>query len=138
MNELGEFIWPVRVYWEDTDAAGVVYYANYLKFFERARTEWLRSLGIEQQILHARDAKALVVRQASVDYRRPARYGDSLLITSRLVEISQVRLRFEQQIGSRTEDAGCWVTADVEVVCVNALTFKPARMPVWIQQLLEK
>src|SRR5690349_5802137 len=74
------FTWPVRVYWEDTDAGGIVFYANYLKFFERARTEWLRSLGIEQRELRASTGGIFVVGETSVRYHRPARLDDELLV----------------------------------------------------------
>ena len=81
-----EFCWPVRVYWEDTDAGGIVFYANYLKFFERARTEWLRSLGLEQQALRQRSGGMFVVSEASLRYHRVARLDDELLVTARPLE----------------------------------------------------
>lgn len=132
-----EFLWPVRVYWEDTDAAGVVYYANYLKFMERARTEWLRALGVEQQVLRDQDERMFVVSRAEIDYHRPARYGEALLVSSRIARRTPARLTFGQQI-LRTGTDQVLVEGQVDVVCVNALTFKPARMPDWIQQVLER
>ena len=78
-----DFAFPIRIYWEDTDAGGIVFYANYLKFFERARTEWLRSLGLEQQKLREQTGGMFVVTQAQVDYHRPARQDDQLLVTAR-------------------------------------------------------
>ena len=81
------FHWPVRVYWEDTDAGGIVFYANYLKFFERARTEWLRSLGIEQQRLREDSGGMFVVADSHVKYHRAARLDDTLLVTAKLKEL---------------------------------------------------
>ena len=91
------FSWPVRVYWEDTDAGGIVFYANYLKFFERARTEWLRSLGIEQHSLKAQSGGMFVVADTTVRYRRPARLDDQLLVTARLSEPGRASMTIFQQ-----------------------------------------
>lgn len=137
MNGGREFVWPVRVYWEDTDAAGVVYYANYLKFMERARTEWLRELGVAQETLRDQDGRMFVVRRAEVNYRQPARYGEELQVVSRIAEHTPARLVFQQQV--RLSGAGMLlVEGVVEVVCVSAQTFRPARMPGWLQQLLDR
>ena len=81
---MAAFAWPVRIYWEDTDAGGIVFYANYLKFFERARTEWLRSLGLGQQHLREQNGGMFVVTDARVRYLRPARLDDELLVTAEL------------------------------------------------------
>jgi acyl-CoA thioester hydrolase len=81
------FTWPVRVFWEDTDAGGIVFYANYLKFFERARTEWLRGLGIQQQRLREEAGGMFVVTDTQVRYLRPARLDDLLLVTARVLEV---------------------------------------------------
>ena len=132
-----EFLWPVRVYWEDTDSAGVVYYANYLKFMERARTEWLRALGVEQEILRDQDERMFVVRRVETDYRQPARYGEELQVVSRIAERTPARLVFRQQVCLAASGV-LLVEGMVEVVCVNALTFRPARMPGWLQQLLDR
>jgi acyl-CoA thioester hydrolase len=86
MMQSGTFNWPVRVYWEDTDAGGIVYYANYLKFFERSRTEWLRTLGIAQQSLREKTGGMFVVSQATVNYLQSARLDDELLVTTSLLE----------------------------------------------------
>ena len=91
------FNWPVRVYWEDTDAGGIVFYANYLKFFERARTEWLRSLGVEQQRLKTEAGGMFVVAQAQLRYFRPARLDDRLRITARLVTLGRASVTIFQQ-----------------------------------------
>ena len=92
------FSWPIRVYWEDTDAGGIVFYANYLKFFERARTEWLRSLGIGQQQLKASTGGMFVVAQTSVRYLRPARLDDELMVTASLQQSGRASMTIEQQV----------------------------------------
>ena len=92
------FTWPVRVYWEDTDAGGIVFYANHLKFFERARTEWLRSLGLEQQRLREQGTGMFVVTHSDLRYLRPARLDDLLLVTARLLEAGRASLTIEQQV----------------------------------------
>ena len=93
-----QFVWPVRVYWEDTDAGGVVYYANYLKFMERARSEWLRSLGVEQTVLAEQDGLVFVVRQVAVDYLKPARFDDALAVVCALAELNKASLTMSQRI----------------------------------------
>ncbi len=90
------FAWPVRVYYEDTDSGGVVYYANYLKFLERARTEWLRSLGAEQDELMARDGVLFAVHALTMDYLRPARFNDLLWVTAAIAEQGRASLTFKQ------------------------------------------
>src|SRR5688572_9377576 len=89
---------PVRIYWEDTDAGGIVYYANYLKFMERARTEWLRALGVEQESLVSEQGLMFVVVHADVSFRKPARYGDSLQVSCALEERSRASMTFRQQV----------------------------------------
>jgi len=120
------FSWPVRVYYEDTDLGGVVYYANYLKFLERARTEWLRSLGFAQTELAARHGVAFVVRAIALDYLKPARFDDMLDITVALAEAGASRIGVAQRVRRGAEDL---VTADVDIACVHTATFKPARIP---------
>ncbi len=92
------FAWPVRVYYEDTDAQGLVYFANYFKFMERARTEWLRSLGIEQDALMRDDRRVFVVVDTQADFREPARFNDELLVTVNLVSLARASFLIEQQI----------------------------------------
>ncbi len=131
MNEFPVFDWPVRVYWEDTDAGGVVYYANYLKFLERARTEWLSALGLEQDHL-ARDAGVLfVVRRVTADYLRPARFNDRLLVRSRLSELGRASLVMEQEVLRGSERL---LTARVQVACVEPAGFRPARIPGFVTE----
>jgi acyl-CoA thioester hydrolase len=126
------FIWPVRVYYEDTDAAGVVFYANYLKFMERARTEWLRTLGFEQTTLMHDHNVVFVVRSLAVEFLRPALFNDELEVTvvlrgahGSLIEIAQ----------SVRRGAHSLVVGEVKVACVNTQSFKPVRIP---KSILEK
>jgi len=100
---LDSFQWPLRVYWEDTDAGGIVFYANYLKFFERSRTEWLRSLGIEQQHLKETTGSMFVVSETSLRYHRPARLDDELIVTARLIEKGRASLIIGQQALLKSE-----------------------------------
>jgi len=120
------FSFPVRVYYEDTDAAGVVYYANYLKFFERARTEWLRSLGFGQAATAATDGTVFVVRAASTEYRKPARLDDALTIRSQVTRVGRASLEFAQTC-ERDDDV--LATGRIQIGCVNADTLRPAPMP---------
>ena len=97
------FRWPVRVYWEDTDAGGIVFYANYLKFFERSRTEWLRSLGVKQQQLRQSTGGMFVVAETSIRYHRPARLDDELIVTASLIEQGRASLIIGQQALLKSE-----------------------------------
>ncbi|WP_051294020.1 tol-pal system-associated acyl-CoA thioesterase [Pseudoduganella violaceinigra] len=120
-----EFTWEVRVYYEDTDAGGIVYYANYLKFFERARTEWLRSLGVNQDIL-LRDHDAMfVVKNVSADYQAPARLDDVIKLTLRIAKLGRASIQFEQEAwcGDRLLN-----TAHVKVGCVDS-ALRPRAVP---------
>ncbi len=92
-----DFLWPIRVYWEDTDAGGIVFYANYLKYFERARTEWLRSLGIQQRVLQEQSGGMFVVSETQVRYQRPARLDDPLIIRTQVLELGRASMVLEQQ-----------------------------------------
>ena len=120
------FSWPVRVYYEDTDLGGVVYYANYLKFLERARTEWLRARGFEQNALAAVHQVMFIVRAVSLDYRKPARFNDELEVTVELREIGASRIALQQLVRRGQEEM---VAAQVEIACVNTISFKPVRIP---------
>jgi tol-pal system-associated acyl-CoA thioesterase len=124
-----EFTWPVRVYWEDTDAGGVVYYANYLRFLERARTEWLRTLGIEQMALKEQHGLIMVVAQVEANYRRPARYGDVLQVRCRIAEIGKVSLSFEQSVHRDVVDGELLLDGKIRVACIDAVSFKPRALP---------
>ncbi len=116
----------VRVYWEDTDAGGVVFYANYLKFFERARTEWLRHLGVGQQALRAETGALFVVTDTAVRYRAPARLDDELSVTVQLVERGAASMKISQ-----TAWRGDTLLAegDIRIGCVDELSFRPRRIP---------
>jgi acyl-CoA thioester hydrolase len=120
------FTWPVRVYYEDTDAGGVVYYANYLKFLERARTEWLRALGFELTGL-ARDHGAMfIVRSLAIDYLRPAAFNDEIAVTVELEELGAGQIMLRQRIARGADELA---TARVRLACVNPATFRPVRIP---------
>lgn len=125
------FLWPVQIYYEDTDAGGVVYYANYLKFMERARTEWLRSLGLEQDELIARDSVIFAVRSVKVDYLRPARFNEALTVSAELVEQGRASLTFEQ-IVRRDNDATILCQGQIKIACLDSQTFKPRPLPAGI------
>lgn len=119
------FSWPARVYWEDTDGGGVVYYANYLKFLERARTEWLRSLGFVQTELAKDPGIIFVVAGLTIDYRRPARLDDALVITCNCAPDGAC-MRFDQRILRNDE---VLVEASVRIACLDAASFRPKRIP---------
>ena len=125
-DDRADFRWTVRVYYEDTDAAGIVYYANYLKYFERCRTEWLRSLGIDQSELAARRKLQFVVADLAVRYHRPARLDDSLTIDAALAEKARTYVVFRQQARRGAE---LLASAQVKVACIDAARMAPARMP---------
>ena len=120
------FTWTVRVYYEDTDAGGIVYYANYLKFFERARTEWLRSLDIHQQALLAGEGVAFVVRSAAVDYLASARLDDEIRLTLSIDKLGRASVQFVQQAWRGDVLLS---SATVKVGCVNAATMRPRPLP---------
>lgn len=134
MSQPREFFWPVRIYYESTDACGVVYHAEYLKFFERARTEWLRSLGFEQPELRSSDGVIFVVRSMRIKYVQPARFNESLQVASRLVELGRSRFVFEQAL-MRGEEL--LTQAQVEVACVADPDFRPTALPSRIRQQFE-
>ena len=120
-----EFTWDVRVYYEDTDAGGIVYYANYLKFFERARTEWLRSLGVNQDILLREHDAMFVVKNVSADYHAPARLDDVIKLTLRIAKLGRASIQFVQEAwcGERLLN-----TAHVKVGCVDS-ALRPRAVP---------
>jgi acyl-CoA thioester hydrolase len=129
------FEFPIRVYWEDTDAGGIVFYANYLKFFERGRTEWLRSLGIGQQKLRDETGGMFVVSETTVKYHQPARLDDELIVTAALTEAGRASLTIVQQVLSGGPEPRT-VKADgmIRIGWVDVATLRPARIP---QQVLE-
>ena len=128
------FEFPVRIYWEDTDAGGIVFYANYLKFFERARTEWLRSLGIGQQQLREQTGGIFVVTDARLRYLRPARLDDELIVTAQLQETGRASLTIVQQALLNNEQAPnqprvLLSEGTIRIGWVDAASMRPARIP---------
>ncbi|MBS0213450.1 MAG: tol-pal system-associated acyl-CoA thioesterase [Proteobacteria bacterium] len=120
------FIFPIRVYWEDTDAGGVVYHASYLRFLERARTEWLRSLGFAQEAMRDREGVVFVVRAMRLEFLRPARLDDELAVDVALLEARRASLLLRQTI-RRGETP--LLEAEVKVACVAAADFRPCAVP---------
>lgn len=124
---MNEFTWQVRVYYEDTDAGGVVFYANYLKFMERARTEWLRSIGFEHDVLINKHDVLFAVRNLSIDYKKPGKLDDLLTITSIFLSNRGASINFQQTI--KNEQDELLAQAEVKVACLNATTLKASPMP---------
>ncbi len=120
------FSWPVRVYYEDTDHSGAVYHANYLKFLERARTEWLRAHGFELTELATRYQIAFVVRSFSIEYARPAAFNDELAVTVEPEAVKGGQVVLAQRV---LRDGAELATARIRLVCINTASFKPARIP---------
>ena len=128
---------PVRIYWEDTDAGGIVFYANYLKFFERARTEWLRSLGIAQSELRASAGGMFIVSETSVRYMRPARLDDELLVTAKLESGGRASLIIAQQALLKSSGE-VLAEGTIRIGWVDAATLKPGRIPPVILETLNR
>ena len=128
------FTIPVRVYYEDTDAGGVVYYANYLKFFERCRSEWMRTAGHDQSALASEAGIGFVARKASCEYLRPARLDDQLTIGLEVEKLTRVRVVFRQHVRRGDDEL---VTGTVEIACVDMATMKPAPIPDFLYAKLE-
>ncbi|NIR60393.1 MAG: tol-pal system-associated acyl-CoA thioesterase [Gammaproteobacteria bacterium] len=129
-----EFHWPVRVYYEDTDAGGVVYYANYLKFMERARTEWLRRLGFEQDRLREEAGVVFAVHTVHVRYLHPARFNELLHVTVKIAEQGRTSLAFEQDVRAAAGEP-LFCTGSVRVVCLDVTRLRPHAIP---QRLLQE
>ncbi|WP_372657635.1 tol-pal system-associated acyl-CoA thioesterase [Hydrogenophaga sp.] len=127
------FTWPLRVYWEDTDAGGIVFYANYLKFFERARTEWLRTLGVEQQRLREEAGGMFVATDTQLKYHRPARLDDFLLVTAQVVDVGRASLTIDQKAFLPTAASELnpvlLCEGQIRIGWVDALTLRPQRIP---------
>lgn len=135
------FTHSVRVYWEDTDAGGVVFYANYLKFFERARTEWLRALGVGQQALRETTGAIFVVSDTALRYLAPARLDDLLTVTVQAVETGRVSMTLQQQVWRHNADAApplLLCEGSIRIGCVDAQTLRPRRFPEPITQALNQ
>jgi len=131
------FRFELRVYWEDTDAGGIVFYANYLKFFERARTEWLRSMGHEQERMRTEYGLMFVVTHTSVHYRRPARLDDVVVVTVHVEHAGRAQMTvYQQALLTRGDRDELLAEGTIRVGCVDAGTFRPQRIPTSITQSL--
>ncbi len=135
----GLFEHPIRVYWEDTDAGGIVFYANYLKFFERARTEWLRSLGFGQQVLRDESGGMFVVSETTVKYHAPARLDDTLMVTAELQSGGKASLTIAQRACLRTPGQTDRLLAEgsIRLGWVDSTTLKPGRIPAPVLEALK-
>ena len=123
------FHWPVRVYYEDTDAQGVVYYANYFRFMERARTEWLRALGVNQERMLNEDRRMFVVTRTELDFIVPAKFNDELIVTARLADLSRATFDIEQIIYRDNVGGTICCRGAVRAAFLNADTLRPQRVP---------
>ena len=137
MTRAANFEHRLRVYWEDTDAGGVVFYANYLKFFERARTEWLRSLGIGQEALRREHGVVFVVAETGVRYLEPARLDDLIAVTAEVTTAGRASLELQQQ-ARRVEPGPAKALAEgrIRIGCVDVHSFRPVRIPIDILERL--
>lgn len=134
MNSPTPFRHAVRVYWEDTDAGGIVFYANYLKYFERARTEWLRALGVQQQALREATGAMFVVGQTQLRFLRPARLDDLLDVTAELRSAGRASMALAQQAWRGEE---LLAEGEIRIGCVDVSTLRPRRIPDSILQVLQ-
>lgn len=138
------FSLQIRVYYEDTDFGGVVYYANYLKYMERARTEFLRSLGYDQSVLLAQDRRQFVVKSADINFVAPARFDDVLSVTAEVKKIRRASMQFTQQcrlvsaasMGGKLSSGDLVASADVVIACLDADSFKPCAVPGSLKMVL--
>lgn len=121
------FHWPVRVYWEDTDAGGVVYHAGYLRFMERARSEWMRALGVDQMAFKQATGLAFMVRDMQIDFLKPALLDDELSVTVEVKAWRSASILFAQTITKA--DGSCLIRASVRVACVDLVRMRPAQIP---------
>ena len=129
MSDPEPFELPIRVYYEDTDAQGVVYYANYFRFMERARTEWLRSLGVDMVRLQEEDRRIFVVAEVNVKFHAPARLSDELVVTAGLANLTRVAFDIEQKIFRNTTDGDLLISGIVKAAYLDADTMRPQRVP---------
>ena len=129
---MAAFTWEVRVYYEDTDSGGVVYYANYLRFMERARTEWMRSLGFEQDQLIREEGILFAVRSANVEFLQPARFNDLLSVGLDVVQRGRASLTFSQAVARSDDASRPLCTGDIKIACLDAASFRPHPIPDFI------
>ena len=132
-----EFRWPLRVYYEDTDAGGVVYHASYLRFMERARTEWLRSHGFDQSVLRERHGVLFVVRRMEITFHRTAVLDELLTVTARMARCTPARILVEQEVLREGTPGEPVCSARVEVACLDARTHRPRRLPAAVAKELD-
>jgi acyl-CoA thioester hydrolase len=123
------FEWSIRVYYEDTDAQGVVYYANYFRYMERARTEWLRSLGVDQSHLLNEERRMFVVTKSNAEFLSPARFNDEVVVTARLSGLTRATFDIEQNIYLNSLDGTPLLRGGVTAAFLNADTLRPMRVP---------
>lgn len=121
-----KFNWPIRVYYEDTDAGGVVFYANYLKFFERSRTEMLRSIGFEQDQLIAEQGLIFAVRSVQVDYLKPARFNEQIDVSAEVIQTKKTSFTFSQEI---TRDDELLCKGEIRIACLDVQNMRPKAIP---------
>lgn len=142
---MADFSWPVRVYYEDTDHGGVVYYANYLKFMERARTEWLRARGVEQDLLAEQQGVIFAVRSAQLDYLKPGKFNQLLSVSVKVAEAGKASLIFEQAVvveknllinegNAEVESGELLCQGRIKIACLDANSLKPRAIPAPIRQ----
>ena len=129
MTDAQPFELPIRVYYEDTDAQGVVYYANYFRFMERARTEWLRSLGVDMVRLQEEDRRIFVVAEVNTKFHAPARLADDLVVTAKLEGLTRVSFDIEQKIYRNSTDGDLLISGIVKAAYLDADTMRPKRVP---------
>jgi acyl-CoA thioester hydrolase len=129
LNGKPPFAWPLRVYYEDTDAQGLVYYANYFKFMERARTEWIRALGIEQDVMLHDERRCFVVVETQAAFIMPAKFNDELVATARMAEHTKATFLIEQNIYRNSLDGELLCRGTTKAAFINADTLKPLRLP---------
>ncbi|MGH8194352.1 MAG: YbgC/FadM family acyl-CoA thioesterase [Woeseiaceae bacterium] len=129
VNSSEPFAWPVRVYYEDSDAQGLVYFANYFKFMERARTEWLRALGLEQDVLLREKRRFFVVVDCQAEFLLPARFNDQLVVTASLISLARASFSIEQKIFRNQRDGELLCRGITRAAFLNADTLKPVRLP---------
>ena len=134
MAGIKTFSLPIRIYFEDTDSGGVVYHSNYLKFMERARTEWLRSISIDQRHLKQDHQIMFVVHRIDIQFKLPARFNDELIVKSELKDIGSSKIGFRQMIYRNDE---MLIDANVDIACIDSEKFKPVRIPPTIKQTME-
>jgi len=134
------FLWPIRVYYEDTDAGGVVYHTNYIKFMERARTEWLRNLGFEQDELRANDGVIFAVRSVHADYFLPAKFNDELMVSSQVIKNGKASITIEQEVLRKEKDNDgkneLLCKGIIKVVTLDDKSFRPKAMPEKLYEII--